>query len=106
MDFSTLWNKVSYALSWLFRETGMQFGEIELLHGDHEVLLPMENYCPCGRPPREVWTSVSPRGCVPVCGNTDGMDYAVATVDECERAIRLKIHVASEKAMIKWFVVS
>lgn len=105
MSFNSVWGKISTALSWIFREAGMQFGEIELLHGDHEVLLPLGHYCR-GPRVREVWTSVEGLGGGHCCDNDGGVDYVSSAVDPAEGVIRLRVHAVSKRVLVRWFVVS
>jgi hypothetical protein len=101
--FSRFWATVQNTLYWLIREDYLYFGEIELLHGEHGLALPLWEYGICTAEIREVWVSVDDRKChIPVCCGSGQNWFSVKIVGD---EVRIDAEVNTDKVLLKWFIL-
>ncbi len=102
--FIKFWDKINNVFHWLFRDDHLFFGEIELLHGRHDLALPLEEYeiLPCDI--KEVWVSFDDRvSKIPTCCGDDIKNWF--TIQVCCDEVRIHTQVNTDKVLLKWFIL-
>lgn len=102
--FMKFWEKLRNTFHWLYRDDQLFFGEIELLHGDHDIALPLCEYEVEAADIKEVWVSVDERcSSIPVCGGDDSRNWFNVRVLGSE--VRVHCTVNTERVLLKWFIL-
>ncbi len=101
--FFRFWGTFQNTLRWLFWDDYLYFGEIELLHGQHGLALPLGEYDICTSQIREVWVSVDDRKArIPVCCGHGRNWFSIRIVGH---EVRIDAEVNTDKVLLKWFIL-